>query len=402
MIITTLNPSTDALEKSYLTNPYSVAVNTLQVKNSDRFALNDRIMVGEMGLEATEVVTVTGVNVDQQTLTVTTTLFSHEADAPVYRLRWDQIKVYRSITGINGNYTVIATTNLDVDNADLSTIYDDTSGASSYYYKTTVYNSISAIESAQTDPIAGQGYLRNQFGYIIDELLTELRDENEQHVTRTELLGYFNDVNDDLLLNVAKPYDFLRARTTLSRAAGLNYIDFPVDSNGDQTMWKFDRMDYNFQDPTTSPVTDITYTIRVYPEEEFRNIYQSNEIDTTTEDDTIEAMTLDTAMQRFRYAPPSATAFGAAFYLYYWKYFDRISTEGQKIETPTPKVYKLYAKWMYFQKRAAAETSFNAQAQGQQQLYLREIANYTKVNRRDQGTPRGFRPASSTVSIYRR
>lgn len=402
MVITTLNPDTDSLEKSYLANPYSVGVTSIQVKNSDRFLVNDRIMIGEMGLEATEVVTVSAVNADQQTLTVGTTLFSHSADDPVYKLRYDQIKVYRSTTGLTGTYSVLATVNLDVDNADLTTKYDDTSGTSSYYYKTSVYNSVSAIESALTDAIQGSGYRRNQVGYIVDEILREVGDEQEQHVSRTEMLGYFNDVNDDLIINVSRPYDFLRARSALTRTAGRNYIDFPTDSNGDQTMWKFDRMDYNFTDSTTSPVTDITYTVRIIPEEEFRNRYTDNTIDSTTEDDKIVEMTMDTAMDRFRYAPPSLTTLANVFYLYYWAYPTRISTEGQAIQTPTPKIYKLYSKWRYYDKRSAAEPSYKARAQSLQLEYEREKANYTKQNRKDKGTPRGFRPASDDFQTYRR
>jgi hypothetical protein len=152
-------------------------------------------------------------------------------------------------------------------------------------------------------------------------------------------------------------------------------------------MWKFDRMDYNFTDSTTSPATDITYTVKIIPEEEFRNTYSDNTIDTTTEDDKIVVMTLDTAMQRFRYAPPSATTSSNVFYLYYWKYFDRISTEGQEIETPTAKIYKLYTKWRYYEKRSASEPSFRSLAQGYQAEYTQEKANYTKTNRRDSGTP---------------
>lgn len=402
MVITTLNPNTDDLEKSYLANPYSLGVNTVQARNSDRFAVNDRIMVGEMGLEATEVVTVTGINADQQTLTISTTLFSHAADDPIYRLRFDQVKIYRSTNGVSGTYSNIATVNLDVDNADLSTLYDDSSGTSSYYYKTSVYNSVSAVESSLSDAIQGSGYRRNQVGYLIDEILRELGDEQEQHVSRLEMLGYFNDVGDDLITSVAKPYDFLRARTTLTRTAGVNYIDFPTDSNGDPTMWKFDRMDFNFQDPATSPVTNITYTVRVIPEEEFRNTYQDNTIDTTTEDDKTQVMTLDTAMDRFRFSPPFATTMTNAYYLYYWKYFDRISTEGQEIETPTPKIYKLYAKWRYYDKRSGTEQSYRARAQSLQQEYIGEKINYTKLNRKDQGSPRGFRPASSIFDVYRR
>lgn len=401
MIITTLNPSTDALEKSYLQNPYSLGVTSISVKNADRFATNDRIMIGEMGLEATEIVTVSAVAADNTTLTIGTTLYPHAADDPVYKLRFDQVKIYRS-TSLTGTYSVIATVALDVDNADLTTKYDDTTGTSSNFYKTSVYHSISTLESSLTDAIQGTGYRRNQVGYIIDEIMREVGDENEQHVSRIEMLGYFNDVNDDLLLNVSRPYEFLRARTTLTRTAGVNYINFPVDSNGDQTMWKFDRMDYNFTDSTTSPVTNITYTLRVIPEEEFRNTYSDNTIDTTTEDDKTQVMSLDTAVNRFRFSPPFATTAASAFYLYYWANFTRISTEGQEIQTPTPKIYKLYAKWRYYDKRAAAELSYKTLVQDFQQQYQREINNYTKVNRKDVGSPRGFRPASDSFQTYRR
>lgn len=401
MIITTLNPNTDNLEKSYLANPYSAGVTSIAVKNADRFAANYRIMIGEMGLEATEIVTVSAVAADNTTLTIGATVYPHAADDPVYVLRFDQVKVYRAST-LTGTYSVIATVALDVDNADLSTKYDDTTGTSSNYYKTSVYHSISTLESSLTDAIQGSGYRRNQVGYIIDEILREVNDENEQHVSRTEMLGYFNDVNDDLITNVAKPYDFLRARTTLTRTAGVNYIDFPVDANSDQTMWKFDRLDYNYTDPTTTPATNITYTLRVIPEEEFRNTYQDNTLDSTTEDDKTEVVCLDTAVGRFRFAPPFATTGAAAFYLYYWAYPTRISTEGQELQTPTAKIYKLYAKWRYYEKRSGAEQSYKNQSQGYQQEYGRELGNYTKLNRRDQGTPRGFRPASDTFKTYRR
>ena len=59
MILTLINPETADLEKSYLANPYSIGITSIVVKNADRFATNDRIMIGEMGEEKTEVVTVT-------------------------------------------------------------------------------------------------------------------------------------------------------------------------------------------------------------------------------------------------------------------------------------------------------------------------------------------------------
>lgn len=403
MILTLLNPETDDLEKSYLANPYSAGVTSLDVKNNNRFAANDRIMLGEMGHEKTEIVTVSSVSANGKTMVVGATVFDHSADDPVYKLRFDQAKFYRSTTGIDGSYTLLATEPLDVDNDSLSTIYDDTTGIAGYYYKMTVYHSISAVESAFSDPIGGTGWRREQVGNIIDEILKEVSDTNEINITRQELLGYFNDVNDDLITNVSKPYSFLHTRTTLARPANQNYIDFPVDDNGKQIMWKFDYMDYNYTNPSTSPVTNLTTTIRLIPEPEFRNKYSDNTIDSTTvSDDAPYAMTLDTSVNRFRFAAPFATSAGGVFYLHYWKYFDDITSEGDIIETPTPKIYKLYCKGMYYRKRAVSESSYTATADRYMADYLVEKGKYKQVDRKDAGTPRGFRPRRSSVTAYRR
>jgi hypothetical protein len=370
------------------------------VKNSDRFAADDRIMIGEMGQEKTEVVTVSAVASDGQTLTIGATEFSHEADTPVYKLRFDQARFYRSTTTSTGTYTLLATVNLDVDNANLSTLYDDDQGQTTYYYKMTVYHSISTLESAFSDPIGGAGWRRDQVGNIIDEILQEVSDTNEQHITRNELLGYFNDVNDDLQGSAARPFDFLRTRTALTRTAGTNYIDFPVDSNGRETMWKFDRMDYNYTDSTTD--TDMTYTLHVVPEEKFRNTYQDNTISTTSEDDAIQVISLDTAMNRFRFAPRALTTAANAFYLYYWKYFTQIDSEGDIIETPTAKIYKLYCKAMYYTKRSTVEFSHANTADRFMQQYEMEKRKLQMANRRDVGTPRSFTQEDSITKSFRR
>lgn len=401
MVISVDNPETTDLEKSFLLNPYSVGSTAILVKNSDRFAANDRIMVGEMGQEKTEVVTVSAVNADGNTLTVGATVFSHSADDPVYRLRFDQVKFYRSITGSGGTYTLLSTQNLDVDNADLQTVYDDTTGVSTYYYKTTVYHSISTVESAFSDVIAGGGWRREQVGNIIDEILREVGDTQEVHVTRTEMLGYFNDVNDDLQTNVARPYTFLHSRTTLTQAINTNYINFPTDSNGKQTMWKFDYLDYNFRDSTTTPVTDITYTLKVIPEPEFRNIYQDNTIDSTTVSDKIAVVSLDTSVNRFRFDVPFAITAGI-LYLHYWKYFTPITSEGAVIETPTPLIYKLYCKARFYHKRSIADLTLGTDAQGYDQSYQIEKARYKGLDRKDQGSSRAFRPFTPRTSTFTR
>lgn len=399
MIYRIFNPSVDDLEKAYLSGAESSGTTSHVVTNNDSFAANDRVLIGEPGTETAEIVTVASVS-GGDTIVTGATVFSHEANTPIYRLRFDQAKIYLS-TDSGDNYSVLATVDLQYDNANGFTDYDDTTGVATNYYKNTLYHSVSTNESAYSDVIHGSGYLRSQVGGIIDEVLGEVGDPTEQFVSRTEMLGYFNDVSDDLTTYAAKPFDFLRTRTTLTRTAGTNYVDFPTDSNGNQTMWKFDRMDYNYTDSTTSPVTNITYTLPVVETEYFRNKHQDNTIDSTTEDDRILEISLDTALNRFRFHPPALTTASNAFYLYYWKYFDVIDSEGDQIETPTPKIYKLYLKAMYYRKRAASEPNYNQAADRYMADYGVERSRLTSHNRKDRGTPRSFKISDSTFRSYR-
>lgn len=403
MLIPVYNPETDDLERSYLTDPFSSGVTQIKVKNADRFAADDRILLNDMGMENAEIVTVTSIAADNETINLNAaTLYAHSADEAVYKLRFDSVRFYRSIDG-GVTYNLLSTESLDVDNENLQTYYDDTTGLTSYYYKFTMYHSISTYESDYSDVISGGGWRRNQAGAIVDEVLQEVGDLQEAHVTRTELLAYMNDVGDDLTTQVSRPYDFLHTRTALTRTAGRNYIDFPTDSNGDPSMWKFDRMDYNYTDSTTSPATDETTTIPVISADEFRNKYTDNTIDSTTESDTApDNMCLDTSVSRFRFSHPALTTAANVFYLHYWKFFDVINSEGDVVETPTPRIYKLYLKWMFWEKRATLDPKLQTKADRHQALYLNEKSKYTGVNRKDSGTPRGFRPRTTPYSTYRR
>lgn len=400
MLIPVFNPETTDLEKSYLINPYSASITSIQVKNADRFNTNDRLMIGEMGLENTEVVTLSTVGSDNQTLTIGATLYPHSADDPVYKLRFDTVKFYKSTDG-GLNYSLLSTQALDVDNADLQTFYDDTVGLPNSYYKFTFYHSISTYESDFSDVIKGSGWRRRQVGYIIDQVLQEIGDPQEQNIRRSEMLGYFNDVNDELTTQVQKPYSFLHTRSALTRTATQAYIDFPTNSDGEQTMWKFDYMDYNFTDSTTSPATNETSTIVVMPEKEFRNTYTDNTNDATTQSDTKpDRMALDTAVNRFRFSQPALTTAPNVFYLHYWKFFDTLGSEGDEIETLTPLIYKLYIKKEYFHKRALADPTLASDAQSYEQRYIQEKTRYKGIDRKDAGTPRGFRPRTDTYNTF--
>lgn len=72
---------------------------------------------------------------------------------------FDQIKVYRSTTGLTGTYSEITGAGTRLALVSDTTIYEytDTSGDADYYYKTSYYHSTSSLESSLSDGQQGEG-----------------------------------------------------------------------------------------------------------------------------------------------------------------------------------------------------------------------------------------------------
>lgn len=394
MILTAINPTTDGLEKTFVSRAIAAGATAIPVKNSDRFATTERILLGEMGQEHSEILTIGSLTDTQITLSAGGA-FSHSVDDPVYKVRYDQVRFYRSIAGVDGSYSLLATVDMDVDNADLQTRYDDTTGLSTYYYKVSFYNSVSTLESEQSDPVIGTGYTRGTLGKAIDEFLREVRDEEQQFITRQILIDWANECNDDLQERTEKPFDFLHTRLVKARTASTNYIDFPTDDDGNSLVWKFDRIDHEFNDG----VINETYTLRYFPPEKFRSYYYDND---ASESDTTKHYTLDDAVDRIRIAPTPETTDADAFYIYYWKKFTELNSEGDVLETPTPGIYKKYWRWRFYTLKAKTDSSLVGQADRELADYEQNVRRLQHTNQKDGGSPKGFGAPLSGVRGYRR
>lgn len=512
MLVTAFNPSTDDLEKTFFSQSYNSGVISIQVKNNQAFSNNTRILIGEQGIAQSEIVNCGTPSADGTTLPISATLYSHPANTSVYLLQFDQVQFYRSTNGIGGTYNLLDTVSLDITSENIATNYDDNTALAGYYYEVVMYNSLTGVQSAFSDPIpAVTGWARDQVGHIIDELLTEMNDPTEENITRTEILGYINEVNDDLLLHAVRPFNFLRKRIVLGRTAGSSTLLYP--GTGEDTnpeMWKFDHMDYNFVDNTTNPVTNNTYTVEVAPSiEYFRNRWTSNTssiivpqnvtavlaaggtltanktyfyevtavytnlaesgpsteaslatvtgfgtidlnwsavagassynvyrglstggetllantaattyADTgssgpgglpgaqqppaTTQDDMVQEIALNETMQEFDYYPTSRTTAEAVWYLYYWTVFNTFLSEGDTIQTPTPRIYKMYVKWAYYLKRSVTEPTYLQMSDRYWQQYMSEKTRLKGHDRRDSGTPRRFEGEGWVRRSFRR
>lgn len=73
--------------------------------------------------------------------------------------QFDKIKVYRSVTGESGVYAEITTplTRMTLELGKTIYTFTDLAGDASYYYRSSYFNSLSSLESSQSDPQQGEG-----------------------------------------------------------------------------------------------------------------------------------------------------------------------------------------------------------------------------------------------------
>jgi len=144
------------LEYTELSAASDASATELKVDSTEGFSADDYIIVGNLNTEKTEIVKITSVD-DSTTLTVGTLTYAHVVNSPVRYTPYNQIKFYRSTTE-SGTYSVIATETMEVDNQGGMTLYNDTSGTTSSWYKFTYYNPNGATtETAITDSVAVKG-----------------------------------------------------------------------------------------------------------------------------------------------------------------------------------------------------------------------------------------------------
>lgn len=380
MKITVGNPSVDDLEMSYLASAYQKGVTSIKVRNNNMFSDNKKILIGAMGSERTEIGEVNGAVTPGTDLTILATLFPHEADDPVYVLKYDKIRLYRSTTGVDGSYDFLDDMDIDVDNASVTTTYDDVNGLSSYYYKISYYDSVEDVESELSDPIPGTGYPRGTAGALINEFFEEVGDQTQLHMSVTEALALMNEVNDDMLTQSRRPFRWLRAKTTLNTTAGDDRISFP------ESVYKVDRISYQSGDITIDSRTD-NYRIITMNEMEYLKYN-----DLAEHSDYLSYVALDETTNEIVLYPTPLTSQAGKITLYYWAKFDEIAAMNQRLQTPNTRIYKLFLLGRFYRKRAVKEPSFIGLSDRYLNDYTGEIVKLQRANRLDTGSPMGMRP----------
>ena len=361
MKIVAYNPPTKHLEKSYLGRSYAAGTTSFLVKNSDRFVVGQRILLGEMGRERSEILTVDTI-ANAKTITTTTgSEFRHDADDPVYALQYDQVRIYRSTSGVNGAYNLLATVDIDVDNADNATYYNDVNALNTYFYRIAYYDSVEDMESERTDPIA-----------------KEIKDADFLEVDLDLWLIWMNNINDDLITQAKRPYRFLKAVAMLNAEENEHAADLPED------LWKIDYIEVNESTPAMSRV----YRPKMVSATEAR--FQLSQI--VNPGDYITAIAVDDVARQILFYPAARTLRLGAFTLHYYKNFTRFTSLADIVEAPNTLVYKLGLKMNYYFLKADDDSKYMVKAKDYQNQYSTEVLKLQREKNIMADGPRGMGP----------
>lgn len=383
MIISAWNPEVENLEKTYISTPVQAGTKNIIVKNADRMPQNSLLLIGEMGMEQSELIKADTGGTQTSIVSTTNLLFSHTTDEPLYKMRYDQVLFYRSAT-IDGTYTLIANEVVDVDNRDSKTEFQDTGGTGSSFYKTKYRNSVTFEESEFSDTISAEGYARQSIGKVIDTVAKRLKDYSYSVLSSDDYVAIANEVNDDITGQSERPYSFLKVSALLDRVANQSYVQLPTN------YFKFFRIEY------TNSTNSVLGTRSLTPIS-LKNI--SVGYNSMLKSDIITRVALDDESKRIILGSIPMTNGTGVFKLWFFEDIGEFTELSDEVKTPNSLIYKYKFMAEFYSVKSETDPSFLNLANKYEAKYGNELMKLQRYNRKDVGTDRSFMDSARTSSI---
>lgn len=186
-------------ESTQLDADYAAGINAFTLKSTLNYQANDFVILGQLGAEGCELMTIQSVAAQVATMTANSKLLHKRFDA-FTSLFGNQINVYRAINvdgtqPLDGAFTLLTTVAIDPDQN--YTTYTDAGGGSNYWYKFTYTNSISAAETSLADSMAARG---GGYGHYttVDDIRREAGFTNNANITDAVINSRRIDAEDEI------------------------------------------------------------------------------------------------------------------------------------------------------------------------------------------------------------
>lgn len=268
-------------EKTYLTSAVSVGDTSIIVRavDSNAWADNDWIIIGEIGTKNAEIMQINGNVSDGYILTIDNagsggTRFSHSIDEPVYRIDFNQIEISRAVSP-TGSKSVLATIEIQPD--DVYTRYEDINNATGYGF-VRFKNSYTGLFSDYSDAIPYTGFTKKSLGrmrravrrllgepdfkFISDEDIDEEINAKQRDIVQERLWSFCEDIFSTSSVAYQRDYD-INEEVILGKVHSPVFRSVPlakIDAN------RFDILHWNAT--TTGNPTHFSIwqnKIRLYP-----------------------------------------------------------------------------------------------------------------------------------------
>ena len=236
------NPKVDRDNQTSMSEAHASAAVSLKVKNGVDLDSTGLVLIGEPGVDRAEIVVISAATYD--TLTVSAIKFPYPANTPVRIVKYNQIKIYVSTTGISGTYDLDDTIAITPDR--IFTVFYDADGDAANYYKVAYFNSDKSWETPQSSAIPGTGITFYSLKRMGERVMILFNDKSQKVLKPLQVYEWLNEINHKLELVAIR--------------ADKNYIITPLatqtfDSDEDTyakpaTFFHLRRMDVSYESGT--------------------------------------------------------------------------------------------------------------------------------------------------------
>lgn len=196
---------------SFLSNALSLGAGTVPVKNISSFYANWAVQIGKTGEEQSEVKILTSFAPSGTALILTgTTTYDHSADTPIYATKFDQVVFKRSTVGTAGTATAITNGTVTITPDGPYTVFDDTTGASTYAYKTQFRNSVTGEVSSESDWQTTEGFSFYSLGKLKERIKRKLFGNNiiQDDAVISDWINEWVEKMNNVAIDVNKDYSY--------------------------------------------------------------------------------------------------------------------------------------------------------------------------------------------------
>lgn len=332
MVITVRNPDLSQNIRTNLSQDYSSGA-TLNVDSSVSFASGNYVLVGEPGLEKSEITNLTVTPPSATSLTITAGSYSHAKGTPVYYLRWDKYSLeYR--TSDAGAWTAYAGMPLALNYDAVNTEYRDTTATTTYSWRYRYYSTESTAYSDYSDTISATGWAKNSVGYMVRQVRKIINDPESKTVSDTEIIRFFNEAQDKIYTLYNRWWFLYKVGTVIDTVASTETYNLPSD------LGRLDTVKYRL----VQGASDTNYNLKYLPLIEFDyEARDNNAVDT----DNLKYYTIfpgdSSNLSGYLHIFPKPETAGLDLTPRYYKTMTDLDSYGDLTDVPIPAILEDYA-----------------------------------------------------------